>query len=260
MSKAVKSIVFIGSGNVATSLSLALQGEYKILQVYSKTLTHARKLARQLSCAYTNSLAHISLSADIYIIAVKDDAIETIAKQLRLTGKMVIHTSGSTSIQVLRKISINYGVLWPLYSFKGNTGLASKIPFFIEGSDKKTEQLLLTIVKMLKGKPFILNSEKRAKVHMAAVFTNNFTNHIYAIAEFMCKEVKVPFEVMYPIALETIENIKYHSPAQLQTGPAIRNDKKILNRQLKLLAAYPEYKAIYKAFSKSIGKRGRKKL
>ncbi|HTA26803.1 MAG TPA: F420-dependent NADP oxidoreductase [Bacteroidia bacterium] len=253
----LQKIVFIGSGNVATSLSEALKGKYDFVQVFSQTLSNARKLARILGCAYTNDLKKISPEADIYIIAVKDDAIEQVCKKLSLKNKTVIHTSGSTDIKVLTKVSDNYGVLWPMYSFAGNAKLALATPLFIEGSDKKTEDILAQLVRELKGKAYYLDSEKRAKVHMTAVFVNNFPNHLFTIAETLCKEAGIPFGLFLPLAKETVENLSKKSPAVSQTGPASRNEKKIINKQIALLKPHPDYKEIYKLLTKSIIKAGR---
>lgn len=261
----LQKIVFIGSGNVATSLSEALKGKYNIVQVYSKTLAHARKLAQKLACAYTDDLKKISLDADIYIIAVKDDAIEEVCKKLKLPGKTVIHTSGSTEMNVLKNISEKQGVLWPMYSFTAGNGLKpfpAGTPFFIEGSDKTTEKELIELVKIFKEKPYCLNSEKRAMVHMTAVFVNNFPNHLFTIAESLCKDAGIPFSLFLPLANETVENIKKQSPALSQTGPAGRNEKKILKKHIELLKPHPIYKEIYELLTKSIIKTtgGRKKI
>jgi predicted short-subunit dehydrogenase-like oxidoreductase (DUF2520 family) len=255
-------IVFIGAGNVATSLSEAIKEKKNILQVYSKTLAHARTLGQLNKCPYTNDLKKISTDADLYIIAVKDDAIAEVCKKLKLNGKTVIHTSGSTGMDVLKKVSGKCGVLWPMYSFAGKAKLAHATPFFAEASDKKTEAELTVLVKELKGKPYYINSEKRAKIHLAAVFVNNFPNHLFAIAEDLCKEAGIPFSLFLPLAKETVQNITQQSPANSQTGPASRNDKQIVNKHRALLKSHPVYREVYEVLTKSIIKSssGRKKL
>jgi predicted short-subunit dehydrogenase-like oxidoreductase (DUF2520 family) len=270
MTKASKQkIVFIGSGNVATSLAVALKGKREIIQVYSKTLEHAKKLGQQAGCAYTNDLKKISPSADLYIVAVKDDSIESVCKKLILKNKIVVHTSGSTDIKVLKNASNRTGVIWPMHSFAGKAKLEPDTPFFIEASDKKTEKELAVLVKELKGKAYYTNSVKRAMIHMTAVFVNNFPNHLFTIAESICKEAGVPFNLFLPLAKETVENITKQSPALAQTGPASRNDKRILDKHLALLSdgtplgkLHPVYKEIYKVLTKSIieTQRARKKL
>lgn len=250
-----KKTVFIGSGNVATTLSIALKGKYEPIQVYSKTLANARKLGTKLGCSFTNDLKKISQEADLYIIVVKDEALEGACKKLRLKGKIVVHTSGSTEMNILKKVSDSYGVIWPMYSF---TKVNSKQPFpagisfFIETSDKKTKECLTQIVKELKGNPFYVNYEQRAKIHMTAVFVNNFPNHLFTIAERICKEAGIPFNIFSPLAKETFENITKQSPSLSQTGPASRNEKRILDKHLALLKSHPMYKEVYKVLTKSI--------
>jgi len=263
MAQSSKKIVFIGAGKVAATLALALENKRNIVQVYSPH--HARKLADKLKCSYTNDLKKIVTNADIYIIAIKDDAIEGVCKRLKLQGKIVIHTSGSTDMNILKSVSDKRGVLWPMYSFTGKSNIAPGAPFFIEASDKKkTENELTSIVKELKGKTYYLNSEKRAKVHMTAVFVNNFPNHLMVIAEKLCKDAGVPFSLFTPLIKATFENVLKQSPALSQTGPASRNEKKIINQHLALLSkdkSHPDYKEIYEVLTQSIIKTsGTKKL
>jgi predicted short-subunit dehydrogenase-like oxidoreductase (DUF2520 family) len=256
-------IVFIGAGNVATSLSEALKGKNNIIQVYSKTIGNARKLGEKIGCSpddsvgtgFTNDLKKISTDADLYIIAVKDDALEDVCKKLKLPGKIVIHTSGSTEMNVLKTISNNHGVIWPMYSFTTGNRLKpfpNDVPFFTEASDKKTEKCITELVKELKGNPYYINSEKRAKIHMTAVFVNNFPNHLFTIAEALCKDAGVPFSLFLPLAKETVDNISKQSPALSQTGPANRNEKRILKKHLALLKSHPMYKEVYEVLTKSI--------
>jgi predicted short-subunit dehydrogenase-like oxidoreductase (DUF2520 family) len=268
-------IVLIGSGNLATWLSETLKGKRDIIQVYSRTLTNAKKLGKKIGCSYTDELKKISSEADLYIIAVKDAAIKEVAKKLKLTGKIVVHTSGSVSIDVLNRTNNKTGVLWPLYSFSNterNKSIAThaiKIPFFVEASDKKTEKELASLVKDMKSVPNLLNSEKRAIIHLAAVFANNFPNHLFSIAECLCKEAGVSVKVLLPIVEETVENLKTQSPLKSQTGPASRNDKQILSNHIALLAndfrlhkMPPIYKEVYEILTKSIiqTQRGKKEL
>ncbi len=263
MSKAsTQKIVFIGSGHLANYLADALRGKNDILQVYSKTIAHAKKLAKKSDCTFTTDLKKISASADLYIIAVKDDAIEEVCRKLKLKGKIVVHTSGSTSIDVLKNVSDKYGVMWPLYSFSDTQKNVKGIPFFIEASAKKTENKITRLVEELAGKPYYLNSEKRAIIHLGAVFVNNFSNHLFTVAESISKKANMPFDVFLPIAEETVENLKKQTPALSQTGPAARKDERILNKHLALLKEYPLYRDIYVLLTKSINKslRGEKEF
>jgi len=249
------SVVLIGAGNLASSFAEALKGKREIIQVYSKTLTHAKALGQKLKCSFTHDLKKIYPDADLYIIAVKDDAITEVCKKLRLPGKLVIHTSGSTELGILKKISDKSGVLWPMYSFAGKPNLIPETPFFIEASDPGSKRELTRLVKEFKGKPYYMDSEKRMMLHMAAVFVNNFPNHLFAIAENLCKEAQVPFRLLLPLLHETIHTIEKQSPALTQTGPANRNDHLIINRHLALLSKeknLKRYKEVYKVLTESI--------
>jgi len=262
MSKVVSSekIVFIGAGKVATTLALALKSKRKIIQVYSPH--NAKELADKLKCSYTNDIKKINPDADIYIIAVKDDAIEEVCKKLKLPDKIVIHTSGSTPLNVLKTVTGKVGVLWPMYSFTTKSILTPGVPYFIEASDKRTENIITAIAKELKGKTYHLNSEKRTMVHMTAVFVNNFPNHLFTIAEVICKDAGIPFSLFTPLVKATFENVLKQSSAVSQTGPASRNEKKIINRHLELLSknkAHPVYKEIYETLTKSIIQTGGEK-
>lgn len=259
MAKALrKKIVFIGSGNVATCLGSALQGKYTIVQIYSRTLENARTLAEKLGCPFTNDLKKITKDADLYIIAVKDDVLEGVCKKLKLNGKMVIHTSGATSIDVLKGVSERCGVMWPMYSFAGGNILKpfpAGMPFFVEALDEGGEKVIEGVVKDLRGVIYRMDSEKRAKVHMTAVFVNNFPNYLFGIAEVLCKEAGVPFKLFLPLARETVENVGKQGAAKSQTGPASRNERNIIKRHLALLKGHEMYREIYKVLTESIIKR-----
>ncbi len=255
MSNKSTSVVLIGAGNVASSLAEALKGSKEIIQVYSKTLAHAKALGQKLKCSFTNDLKKITPDADLYIIAVKDDAIAEVCKKLKLPGKLVIHTSGSTELSILKKVTDKNGVLWPMYSFAGKSNLVPETPFFIEASDLTSKRELTTLVKEFKGNPYYMDSEKRVMFHMAAIFVNNFPNHLFAIAENLCKEARVPFRLFLPLIHETMHTIENKSPALTQTGPASRNDKLIINRHLALLSKdknLKRYREVYKILTESI--------
>jgi predicted short-subunit dehydrogenase-like oxidoreductase (DUF2520 family) len=245
-------IVFIGAGNVASAIAKTLHKKHDIVQVYSKSNAHAEQLASVLHCSFTNSLKKIVSDADIYIIAVKDDAIEQVASVLRLGNKLVLHTSGAIDISPLKKISNRYGVLYPLQTFSKDSLIKKGIPFCIEASDKNVKTELEELVKELKGEVHVLNSKQRARLHLAAVFVNNFTNHMFAIAEDILNEDKIPFDLLLPLIDETITKIKYKSPFQSQTGPALRKDKKTIKKHEKMLSDKPDYLSIYKQMTKSI--------
>lgn len=249
-------IVFIGSGNVATHLSKALKSSgHKVLQVYSKTLANAKKLAKEINAEFTNDLSKLRTDADIYFIAVKDNVLPEIAKKINFGNRLTVHTSGSVGIDVIKNVSENYGVFYPMQTFSKQLKIdLSGIAIFIEANKPRNEKILLQLAHRVAGKKNIyrMNSIRRKTVHLAAVFANNFPNHLYAIAEDILKINKLSFDILKPLILETAKKIQNNSPAKMQTGPARRGDKKILDEHKKMLTPYPGYKKIYSLISKSI--------
>lgn len=247
-------IVLIGAGNVAASLSFTLRkAGHTIVQVYSKHMSSAVALSKSLKCAYTDSLKAIDKTADIYIIAVKDDAIIEVAKQLKLKDKIVVHTSGSVELNVLKPVSKNYGVFYPLQTFSKTKKVNFKgVPVCLEASNGVTLNTLISLAEGISDKVQKINSEQRRIIHLAAVFACNFSNHLYVIAENILMFNGLSLDILKPLIEETAKKIKYASPSQVQTGPAIRNDKRTMDNHLKMLKYNKSYQHLYKLLSKSI--------
>jgi predicted short-subunit dehydrogenase-like oxidoreductase (DUF2520 family) len=252
----IQNIVLIGSGKVATQLGQRLKDKgLNIVQVYSRNLENAKKLSSTLLCNFTNDFNAIITNADLYIIAVSDDAIVPLCTALsgRLKNNLVVHTSGATDSIVLAPFFAHYGVFYPLQSFSGNKKLVwSKIPLCIDAPNKHDEILLKKLSKKIGTKTIILNDSQKANLHVAAVFANNFTNHCMAIAEQLLKEKQLPFELLYPLITATLEKVLQDTPANVQTGPAIRGDSKTIEKHLNLLEKETFPYKIYQLMTESI--------
>lgn len=255
-----KHIVLIGAGNVATQLGMALRSEgYFISQVYSRTKKSAEALAKNLKAKPVSDLKKLDPRAAIYIIAVKDDAIEAVAKQLKFKDQIVVHTSGTIPMAVLKNTSKNYGVLYPLQTFsKAKKTALRSTPFCIEGSNKATTTTLLYFAKSVSGNVQKVTSEQRKTIHLAAVFACNFSNHMYAVADLILKKHKLSLDLLKPLIDETAAKIKKASPLEMQTGPAVRGDKKTMAAHIKMLAKEKELKSMYALISKNIIKSAKK--
>jgi predicted short-subunit dehydrogenase-like oxidoreductase (DUF2520 family) len=247
-------IILIGAGNVATQLGIALSDAgYHISQVYSPTKKSSALLAKKLKATAITDLKKIERDAAVYIIAVKDDAIADVAKKLHLKDRIVVHTSGSVSIDVLKNVSKNYGVFYPLLTFTKEKKVDFKtVPFCIEGSNKATSTTLQYFAKSISSNVQLISSEQRKVIHLAAVFACNFSNHMYAIAEGILKKNKLSLDILKPLIEETAMKIRDQSPAKVQTGPAVRGDKKTMEKQLKMLSGSKKLKEIYKLISTDI--------
>lgn len=253
----IKSVSIIGAGNVATHLANALYNKgININQVYSKTLANAKELANKVRAGYTTDLNGLKPNSDLYIIAVLDDVIEQIADKLEIENKILVHTSGSVDVEVLKKASKNYGSFYPLQTFTKNTEVNfENIPMCIEGSNKKTENELTALALLLSSNVNKISSEQRKKLHLAAVFACNFSNYMQVIAQDLCEENNVSFDLLKPLIKETFEKGLNINPIENQTGPARRGDKKTMDKHLKLLETNDNIKEIYTLISNQIIKK-----
>jgi len=244
-------LVILGSGNVATHLVKAFlkTNHIQIVQVYSRQITTDFFSTKKIET--TQSLTNLK-DADLYIIAISDDSITKFSKQLKLKNKLVVHTSGSVAINDL-KCNSRKGVFYPLQTISKKKKIKfSAIPICIEAENETDYKLLETIAKSISKKVYRINSEQRKNLHVAAVFVNNFVNHLYSIGNDICDKNNAPFEILEPLIKETANKIKQLSPKESQTGPAIRNDKNTISKHLNLLTKNQQ--KIYTLLTKSIQK------
>ena len=247
-------VVIIGTGNVATVLSkLIVRSGHTIIEVFGREYTEALAIAKIVGAKANNVLLDINTNAAIYIIAVSDDAIINISSSLLLQNKLVLHTAGSISKEVLKKVSNNYGVLWPLQTLRKKMEEIPTIPFVIDASNHEAFMLLDKFAKSLSQQCFRANDAERIKLHLAAVAVSNFTNYLFALAENYCNNEGLDFKLLLPLINETVKRIKHHSAKDLQTGPAVRGDFATIEKHLDLLKKYPDFKKVYQLLSDNIG-------
>lgn len=247
-------IVIIGSGNVATVLGRKFKAAgHSILQIYSRNMSVASKLAYEWDTESTNYKSLVNRDAEVYIIAVPDDAIDDVIKDLRLPGKVVAHTAASVPKDVLKDVSSHYGVFYPLQSLRKEMISLPDTPIFFDGSDEKAKKKLETLAHSISEEKVVhAGDDARLKLHVAAVIVSNFTNHLYALAEDYCRKEGLDFKQLLPLIDETEARIKEISPKIAQTGPAIRHDKETLEKHLHLLSGHPQLKSIYLLLTESI--------
>ena len=248
-------IVLIGSGNLATQLSLAMKdaGQH-ILQVYSRTEEHACELAEKIGCRYTADVDEIDKNADIYVISVKDDAISELADKVSkmVVKGVLVHTAGSISMDVFKGKIQHYGVLYPMQTFSKNRQVDFRpIPCFLEASDDVTLETIRQLAESVSDHVVLADSAKRKKIHLAAVLACNFTNHCYRLAEKVLQEEQIDFNLFLPLIDETAKKVSVLSPKQAQTGPMVRYDVGVMNMQIDLLND-DRTKQIYRLMADSI--------
>lgn len=247
-------IVIIGSGNVAAVLGRKFKAAgHTILQIYSRNAAAASELAYEWDTESTNYKITINKNADVYIIAVNDDAIDDVTADLKLPGKIVVHTAASVPKEVLKNVTTHYGVFYPLQSLRKEMKSLPDTPIFYDGSDDLTKRKLESLAKsILREKVTEAGDEARLKLHIAAVVVSNFTNHLYALAEAFCRKEGLDFRQLLPLIEETALRIKDVSPTEAQTGPAARHDKETIQKHLELLKDHPQLKNIYLLLTESI--------
>ncbi|MEP7377490.1 MAG: F420-dependent NADP oxidoreductase [Chitinophagaceae bacterium] len=247
-------IVMIGSGNVASVLGRKfIAAGHKIIQIVSRNASAATELAYEWNTESSNYFSVVNKNADVYIIAVSDNALTEIVHDLKLPGKVVAHTAGSVSKDVLKKVSSHYGVFYPLQSIRKDVKHLPDIPIFLEGSDDVATSVLKKLAASISfEQPVFAGSEERMKLHVAAVIVNNFTNHLYALAEQYCKKEGIDFRQLLPLIEETVQRLKTNSPSGTLTGPAIRDDQPTIQKHLALLKDHPHLQKIYQLLTESI--------
>lgn len=251
-------VVILGAGNIAQHLYTVFEAaaEITVTQVYNRS---EKALNYFQNIPTTTSLKALQ-DADMYVIAVADDAIAGISNKLPFTDRLVVHTSGSASMHVLHKKN-RRGVFYPLQTFtKGTTVDFSTIPICLEAREKTDFALLQNIATAIGSPSYKISSEQRRALHVSAVFVNNFSNHLYRIAHEICEANNVPFEILHPLIQETANKINTLTPYMAQTGPAKRGDEETINDHLAKLDK-DIHKEIYTLLTQSIAKTyGREKL
>lgn len=264
---------------------------HRIVQVFSRTEESASALASRLSCGWTTEIAQITPRAELYVFSVRDAVLEELAQRVydhlkSLSGAhstpspatgdipganttsspatgdipaapttpatgadaLFIHTAGSMSMEVLP--SPRRGVLYPMQTFSRSRAVRFReIPVFVESATD--ESLLLALASQLSERACVLCGERRRLLHLAAVFACNFVNHMYDLADGILAGAGLPFDVMLPLIDETARKVHQLRPRQAQTGPAVRYDRNVMERQMELLPDGQD-RLIYELLSKSI--------
>jgi predicted short-subunit dehydrogenase-like oxidoreductase (DUF2520 family) len=248
----LNSLVIIGSGNAATSLGKALsKAGHKVVGVFSPDPGHAGALASLLGSQVFATLQGLPADADYYLLAVKDSAIEEVSARLNVKG-VVVHCSGMTAMNVLQKHD-RHGVMWPLQSLtRDMIPERNALPLCVEGSDENTARMIAALASSISDKVIPMSSEQRMYAHVAAVFANNFTNHLFDVAGTILNAHDLDFDLLRPIIAETARKVQDALPSAMQTGPAARHDEGTMVRHLGLLKDHPEYARIYEEISSSI--------
>jgi predicted short-subunit dehydrogenase-like oxidoreductase (DUF2520 family) len=252
-------ITIIGTGNVAFHLSKRFnETGFTLTEIVGRNPEMGKKIAAQCQSKFQKNFNKIKTDSDLYIIAVSDSAIAGVAAQLaqRLDNQLVVHTSGAVPSTVLQPYFKHYGSLYPLQTFSLNSQPDfEKIPVFINATPPQYfTSFLKEIALKISPNVYELSDEKRVPLHIAAVFVNNFTNHLFSIGEKILEAEGLPFDVLKPLIAETVNKIQNHKPHTMQTGPARRGDFVTIEKHMQYLAEYApaEYWGLYKILTENI--------
>ena len=250
-----RKIVLVGAGNLATRLGLELVAKgCEIAQVYSRTAESASALAAMLNTGYTTNPAKIAGGQDLYIFSLKDDALPNIISATPYTGGLWVHTAGGVDMDVFEGKAERFGVFYPLQSFSKTRAFNfSEVSTFIEATTVTDLAYLESIGRLISGNVIPMNSGKRRYLHLAAVFSSNFVNHMYTIAFNLLEQQGIDGSTLLPLTKETEAKVHTMHPFAGQTGPALRNDHKVMEKHLALLND-AEVSQLYKLISNHIQK------
>lgn len=263
-------ITLIGAGNVGYHLGRKLYAcGIEIGQVFSRNALKAKELADLVQATFTDNLDQISPTADLYLLAVHDDAIRNVALQLAANGlseKRFAHTSGATPMSVFSGVQnpqkadatnplipTRYGIFYPLQTFsRQREPDFSQIPFCIDANNEQDREWLMSLARRLSPKVFHIDDAQRAELHVAAVFVNNFVNHLFYAGHEILDRKKLPFDLLLPLIRETVNKLDNGTSFNMQTGPARRNDQATIQRHMALLQDQPRFRHLYEILTESI--------
>lgn len=244
----IKSVAFVGSGKVANGLAQIFQAnKILITGISSRNKETGKVLAAKVEAPFFNSA--LDMNADLIIVAVADQFVCEVVNSFS-NSKLVVFTAGSVSLDDLREVE-NRAVFYPLQTFtEGRNLSAQQIPILLESKSEEVGKCLFSLCQKLGFQTQFCDSEKRKKIHLSAVFLNNFVNHLVYLAQDEASKNQVDWSIFEPLLQETFEKLKLLSPFEAQTGPAKRHDQLIINEHLELLNG--RKKEIYKILSESI--------
>lgn len=248
-------ISFVGSGNVATHLARAFYAAgHEIAGIYSRSQAMAEMLARQVGAEAVTDVRHLPAS-DVYIFAVKDSVLPSLANQFAEIGgdSLLVHTAGSLPLSVFGRKVRHCAVLYPLQTFsKARVVDMRSVPCFVEGNNEESLRLVTDLARSISEHVEELDGDKRCYLHLSAVFACNFVNHCYAIAADILERQGLDARVLQPLIAETAAKARDMSPREAQTGPAVRFDQQVMSAHEKMLAGNVSRAAIYMLMSNSV--------
>jgi predicted short-subunit dehydrogenase-like oxidoreductase (DUF2520 family) len=225
---------------------------HSLLQVVARNEAAAAALAAEWGCGYTTRWEELEPDADLYIVSVSDRALAELGGRLSLPGRLVVHTAGAVPLSALAAVSERHGVLYPLQSLRKEIRPFPEFPLLIDAARAEDLALLDGFARSIARQVQRADDALRIKLHVAAIFANNFTNHLYSLSADFCRREDIDFSLLLPLIEETAQRVERYDPRTVQTGPAIRGDRATMDRHLEILTNYHNMSALYRVFSDQI--------
>lgn len=250
----IRKVAVIGSGNLATNLSLELNRRaIKIEVIYSKTIAHAKQLAENLGAKVLTNLGDLMSDLDLIILSITDSAYDEVLALMPPLEVPVVHTAGSIPLDIFKNKFQHYGVFYPFQTFSKQRMVDfKKIPICIEANDKILLEQLEGLGKLMSKKIYRLTSDQRKKLHLCGIIANNFSNFLFTLASDYIEKEGIEFEVLLPLIKETIEKLEDMPPKAAQSGPAVRGNKNVIEKHKELLKNEPQLLNLYSLLSENI--------
>ena len=250
-------VAIIGAGAVGTNLAnVFFKKGVNVVQIITRDVEHGKSIADSCKAVYTQNPGVLLKSVTHVFLTVPDQVIPELASRLSKGGYCLLHTSGSTHIDLLRKHADNVGVFYPLQSFdRDQAPNWSEIPIFIEASNQSLENQLIDLGTKIGESATLLDSKSRSLVHLSAVFACNFSNYMVSIAQDLVKSAGQSGDILIPLLQETISRAVKVGAKASQTGPAKRGDFDTIKKHLDLLSFREDDRAVYKLLSDSLMKK-----
>jgi predicted short-subunit dehydrogenase-like oxidoreductase (DUF2520 family) len=247
-------IVMIGAGNVATHISRHLHSAgHTIDCIFSRNRESAESLAAEVGSRATSNPEELARKANFYIICVPDQAVAEVAARFQGWEGIWLHTAASVSLDVFQGITEEFGVLYPLQTLSRDRKIRKgQIPFLVEASSAAVLEKTMNLALSISGRVEKADFQSRLKLHLAAVFANNFSNHMVNIAQQILEAAKFNPTMLGPLLEETFQKLKDLDAQDAQTGPAVRGDLETMNKHRELLKDHPEWEKLYTFISREI--------
>ena len=230
---------------------------FNILEVMGRTASTVAEYAEAFNAKPQLQIDRMNTQVDLVLICITDDHIAEVETRIPDFDGLIAHTSGAKR---MNKTRANCGVFYPLQTFSKTVPVDFKsVPVLIEGQREDMVAKLHEVAERITLSVFEVNSDQRERLHVAAVFVNNFSNHMFVQAYNICQEHNIPFGVLQSLILETANKAMVGNPKEAQTGPAKRHDLKTINKHLSLLTDM-EQRKLYKTITDSILKQNETEL